>query len=479
MKLDESQSFFLEKFKDHTKNFDVDFMILTGSAGTGKTELIKKCVEYLKINNFGHQCLAFTGRAASVLRSRGLENAKTIDSWLYRLNNKYTHEKELNPYDNFIFFIDESSMISNSAIIFDEKEPELDFKLDEIMWSTFRHIKCKNILFVFVGDKNQLPPLKHDYCPALNEDYLSNRYGLLGKSYSLKTMHRQTSESNIPKLAENFLSFDNEISKAIPSIEKIEKDVQIIENSEVVDIFFDLYFENKHDVKIITATNKKADYYNFLIKEKLSTGKSKFFTPYQIPKDNLEPQKGDILQIFANSSGIFDFPMFNGQFLEVLELGRVSETILKKGNRIFDNIPFITQQLTVDTISDSGERASKPQTIEISIDHLINSYSLTKQEYEYFDKKDTGMLNKIKDYISKIDSKRVYFNKLYNPVLTRYGYAITGHKAQGGGWKNIIIDFSGFNDDKGHLPPSWIYTAITRAKSNLFVANYPTEENNE
>ena len=84
--------------------------------------------------------------------------------------------------------------------------------------------------------------------------------------------------------------------------------------------------------------------------------------------------------------------MFNGQFLEVLELGSVSETILKKGNRIFDNIPFITQQLTVDTISDSGERAGNPQTIEISIDHLINSYSLTKQEYEYFDKKDTGML---------------------------------------------------------------------------------------
>ena len=56
MKLDKSQSFFLEKFKDHTKNFDVDFMILTGSAGTGKTELIKECVEYLKNNNFGHQC---------------------------------------------------------------------------------------------------------------------------------------------------------------------------------------------------------------------------------------------------------------------------------------------------------------------------------------------------------------------------------------------------------------------------------------
>ena len=479
MKLDESQSFFLEKFKDHTKNFDVDFMILTGSAGTGKTELIKECVEYLKNNNFGHQCLAFTGRAASVLRSRGLENASTITSWLYRLNNKDTHEKKLNPFDNFIFFIDESSMISNSAIIFDDKEPVLDFQLDEIMWSTFRHIKCKNILFVFVGDKNQLPPIRHDYCPALNEDYLSNRYGLIGKSYSLKTMHRQTSESNIPKLAENFLSFDNEFSRAIPPIAEIEKDVQIIDNSEVVDIFFDLYFEDKHDVKIITATNKKADYYNFLIKEKLSTGKSKYFTPYQIPKDNLEPQKGDILQIFKNSRNR-NYEIFNGQFLEVLELGRVTETILKKGNSIFDNIPFITQQLKVDTISDSGERDSKPIFIEISIDHLVNSYGLTKQEYEYFEDRDVGMLDKIRTYIESIqNSKKIYYDKFYNPVLTRYGYAITGHKAQGGGWKNIIIDFSGFNKDGGHLPPSWIYTAITRAKSNLFIANYPTEANNE
>ena len=105
---------------------------------------------------------------------------------------------------------------------------------------------------------------------------------------------------------------------------------------------------------------------------------------------------------------------------------------------------------------------------------------MEKQEYEYFEDRDVGMLDKIRTYIESIqNSKKIYYDKFYNPVLTRYGYAITGHKAQGGGWKNIIIDFSGFNKDGGHLPPSWIYTAITRAKSNLFIANYPTEENNE
>ena len=43
----------------------------------------------------------------------------------------------------------------------------------------------------------------------------------------------------------------------------------------------------------------------------------------------------------------------------------------------------------------------------------------------------------------------------------------------------IVTALLGFNDDNGHLPPSWIYTAITRAKSNLYIANYPTEEENE
>ena len=85
MNLDSSQSLFLENFKEELKVFNMDFFILTGQAGTGKTELIKESVEYCKELNIGYQCLAFTGRAASVLRSRGLTNTRTIDSWLHHL----------------------------------------------------------------------------------------------------------------------------------------------------------------------------------------------------------------------------------------------------------------------------------------------------------------------------------------------------------------------------------------------------------
>ena len=49
------------------------------------------------------------------------------------------------------------------------------------------------------------------------------------------------------------------------------------------------------------------------------------FKPYQIPNDYLEPQKGDILQLFENTGGIYQFPLFNGQFLEIVETGPVVE----------------------------------------------------------------------------------------------------------------------------------------------------------
>ncbi len=479
MELDNSQSKFIKEFEKETLNFENDFFILTGPAGSGKTEVIKNAVGICDELNIGYQCLAFTGRAASVLRNRGLDNTRTIDSWFYQLNKESTFKENFSDKDSFVFFIDESSMISNGAVVFENKEPELDFKLDEIMWSTYRHIPCKNIFFVFVGDSNQLPPLKHEYCPALDENYFIKRYGLRGTSHELSKVHRQNLESEITKVAKNFMLQNTQSVKKIPSLRQIKNEVEVINNNEIIPKFFDFYFQDKHDVKIITATNKKADYYNFLIKEKLSSGGAGDFHPYQIPNDYIQPQKGDILQLFENTGGIYEFPLFNGQFLEILETGPVEEAILSKGSKISDKLPFVNQEIFVETISDSGQKLGNLQKITISIDHLVNSFNLSKEQYEYFDKKGDSFLEKIKKNAEKIFSKKIYFDKKYNPVLTRYGYAITGHKAQGGGWKNIIIDFSGFNDENGHLPPSWIYTAITRAKSNLLIANYPEGISNE
>ena len=57
----------------------------------------------------------------------------------------------------------------------------------------------------------------------------------------------------------------------------------------------------------------------------------------------------------------------------------------------------------------------------------------------------------------------------------KYGYAVTCHKAQGGQWEDVYIDMGG-------IPPEaltdiqfyrWLYTAITRARTRVFLINSP------
>lgn len=55
--------------------------VLAGYAGTGKTTLIKKIVEDLNVRTY---FCAFTGKAALAMRERGVHNAQTIHSMIYK-----------------------------------------------------------------------------------------------------------------------------------------------------------------------------------------------------------------------------------------------------------------------------------------------------------------------------------------------------------------------------------------------------------
>lgn len=63
-------------------------------------------------------------------------------------------------------------------------------------------------------------------------------------------------------------------------------------------------------------------------------------------------------------------------------------------------------------------------------------------------------------------------DEYYNCLKAKFGYAVTGHKCQGGEWAKVFVDYSGrtgLNDDCLR----WAYTATTRAQKTLFVINLP------
>jgi len=81
------------------------------------------------------------------------------------------------------------------------------------------------------------------------------------------------------------------------------------------------------------------------------------------------------------------------------------------------------------------------------------------------------------DIVHKRDRlKKIKENPYFNALQVKYGYAVTGHKAQGGEWKNVFLDVGYI--DRSYMNSSfyrWLYTAITRSSQTLYLVNFPND----
>ncbi|MDR0296287.1 MAG: ATP-binding domain-containing protein, partial [Prevotellaceae bacterium] len=65
----------------------------------------------------------------------------------------------------------------------------------------------------------------------------------------------------------------------------------------------------------------------------------------------------------------------------------------------------------------------------------------------------------------------------YNALQIRYANAVTCHKAQGGQWKAIFLDYPFWPGMPLTLADlRWLYTAFTRATEQLYLVNFPGSE---
>lgn len=139
---------------------------LTGLAGVGKTTVLKEIVN--RVGSKAAIC-AYTGKASSVMRKKGMETAGTIHSKIYEWSEKSKRFFKKAKIPNNSFIVDEASMIGN--YIYDD-------------------MKSYTIPMLFVGDHGQLKPIG------------KNTINLMESSdFCLQEIQRQAAESPIIQLA--------------------------------------------------------------------------------------------------------------------------------------------------------------------------------------------------------------------------------------------------------------------------------------
>jgi exodeoxyribonuclease-5 len=428
--------------------------ILKGFAGTGKTSLISAYVNMLASNKRNFVLLAPTGRAAKVLSKYTGNRAHTIHRYIYHVTTSkegfYKISLSHNRLKNTVFIIDEASMIS------DNSQPSSDVfggrnLLDDLISFVF---ESDNNTIILVGDTAQLPPVGIDMSPALDIRYLKSAFNVTAFEFEMQEVMRQANDSGVLNSATNLrkqIKSDDLVSTLF-NIKDFKSDIIRIEDGNTFEELLNDSFANQEveDSIIICRTNKRANLFNQQVRSHILNKES-------------EIEGGDVLMVVKNDYFWLDETskagfIANGDMLEVVRILKTEEMY---GFRFAD-----AEVRMVDY----------PEEQEISLKILLSTIYMDGPGLPNADR--NALFQKIEEDYLDIPERRkrvqkVMTNPWYNALHVKFAYAMTCHKTQGGQWPNVFID-------QGYLTKEmvnteylrWLYTAVTRSTSKLYLVNF-------
>ena len=473
-------------------------MILRGSAGTGKTSLSGAIVRTLKAIGQKVVLLAPTGRAAKVFSLNSGCPAYTIHRRIYREKSFSGVDGQFNLNDNLytdtLFMVDEASMISNLGLGgfsgglsgMGSTSFGSGCLLDDLVHFVYQG---RNDRLMLVGDKAQLPPVGEEESPALNRQVLEG-YGLKVYECDLNEVLRQSQESGIlynATVIRQMITHDDVTQLPLIRFRGFA-DIVMVPGGELVESLANSYYQvGQDETMVITRSNKRTKIYNNGIRnmvldreEELSGGDM-----LMIVKNNYfwtEKERGEIVS--QQAKNVHENPSLPSQghgnpvlSAEVQASLNALPSFLANGDRAkvlrvrhhieLYGFHFATLQLQLPDYDN----------YEISVTALLDTLNseapaLTHDEQE---KLFRGVEEDYQDIPLKADRmKSIRTDAYFNALQVKYAYAITCHKAQGGQWEHVYVDQGYMTDDM--LTPDyihWLYTAFTRAKSKLFLVNWP------
>lgn len=223
-----------------------NYFVYAGSAGTGKTTVMKEFIKEIGLTAKNYICAALIGKAVLVMQKKGLP-AKTIHSLIYH-TQPYTFEDERGiEKTTFKFTLKESLPDSIQLLIVDETS-FIDIKTEEDILSF-------GIPVIFCGDLNQLPPI-FGHCRLL--DY---------PDHVLHQLMRQSEDDMIVKFAHDLLNgiyIPYGEYKNCRMLDRIDAGANLLKDYDI----------------IICNGNKVRDLINDYIRNEVLTIKGKFNIPH-------------------------------------------------------------------------------------------------------------------------------------------------------------------------------------------------------
>ena len=428
-------------------DMDRSCLMVKGYAGTGKTTVVSELVKILPSFNFKQVLMAPTGRAAKIMSKYSKKVSFTIHNKIYRQkgdpgSGKFDFQLQKNYSKNTIFIVDEASML------YDDPAGGKQGLLSDLIHYVFGSVGNRLLL---VGDNAQLPPVGQPDSPGLNVDLLSTKYKLNVRAIELTEVMRQEEKSGI---LENATLLREKLSRSQLDIHFMTKsfsDIYRMSSERMEDGL--RYCYDKYGVEnttIICRSNKQAVQYNHFIRN-------------QILFREEEIEVGDILMNVRNN--YYYAPTYspsgfiaNGDFMEVMKIIDLEEMYDLRFARLelklldYDFEETFEARVILDTL----HSPSPNMTLE------ENKALYQKVYADYKDLAEDGE----RKFMAKNDPYA-------NALQTKYAYALTCHKSQGGQWNAVFVDQGYLKEDMLNSEYlRWLYTALTRASNELFLVNF-------
>ena len=423
--------------------------VLKGYAGTGKTTIVGSLVKVLPKLSVKSVLLAPTGRAAKVIGNYSGRKAFTIHKKIYRKKNSVSPDMSFvlgeNIAENTLFIVDEASMISDEPGEFNRHS-----LLKDLVSYVYNGKNCKLML---VGDTAQLPPVGSESSPALDVKHLKDYFALNIFTFELTDVVRQQKTSGILKNATAIRELIRLDAAEFPQLAvKGFKDIYRM-NGERMSEGLQYAYDNfgMESTLVICRSNKGANNYNQQIRNRILYREE-------------ELTGGDYIMVVRNNYFWLGQEENNASFIANGDVAKV-----RKVRNIHEMYGFRFADVVLEFVDYPDE---EPLTCKVLLDTLYSeSPSLSnadgKRLFEAV----------MQDYVH-IANKRMRMlelkaNPYYNALQIKFAFAVTCHKAQGGQWEAVFVDQGFLTEEMVNTDfLRWMYTAVTRATTQLFLVNF-------